>query len=221
MIAAKKTWVVIPAFNEGERIVPVIKEAHHHAQGVVVVDDGSSDSTSDQAQGAGAIVLRHCINLGKGAALKTGCDFAIEQGAGRIVVIDADGQHDPADIPRILKALEGHDIVFSFRRLDTRMPFVLRLGNRVISSIVTILYHVRLRDTQCGFRAFSSEAYGQVRWDATDYSMESEMIARAGRNRLRYTEIPIATVYADKYKGTTVIDGVKIVADLLWWKVKR
>jgi hypothetical protein len=80
------------------------------------------------------------------------------------------------------------------------------------------LYGISLNDTQCGFRAFSKDAYKKIRWNASDYSMESEMISRTGKQKLKYVQIPIETIYSDRYKGTTVIDGIKIVLNMFWWK---
>ncbi|MFH1409346.1 MAG: glycosyltransferase family 2 protein [Nanoarchaeota archaeon] len=213
-------WVVIPGYNEGSRIAEVIKQAKRYAEHVVVVDDGSKDDTEKVARKQGAIVFRHIINLGKGAALKTGCDYAVEQGAEQIIVIDSDGQHDPKDIPRFLKGLQRHDIVFGQRRFDKHMPWLLKFGNSAIDFMVKILYGLDLQDTQCGYRAFTGKAYKKVRWKASDYSMESEMIANAGRNNLKYTTVKIATVYTDKYKGTTVLDGIKIVSNMVLWRMK-
>ena len=159
------------------------------------------------------------INLGKGAALKTGCDYAVRKGAKHIVALDADAQHNPEDIPRFADKLKKYDIVFSYRKASRKMPFVLRFGNWFISNVVKALYGISLNDTQCGFRAFSGEAYKKIRWNAPDYSMESEMITRAGKQRLKYVQIPIETIYSDKYKGTTVIDGMKIVLNMFWWKL--
>jgi len=218
---ARGVWAVLPARNEEKTIALVVKETGRYVERVVVVDDGSTDSTGERAERAGARVLRHIINLGKGAALKTGCDYAASRGAKVLVVLDADAQHNPSDIPRFLKALRGRDIVFSYRKINKNMPAILRLGNKFLSFSVRVLYKINLRDTQSGFRAFTAEAYRKIRWDANDYSMESEMIANAGKKRLKYAEIPIDTVYTDKYKGTTVLDGIKIFLDLLWWKGRR
>ncbi|MBI4452503.1 glycosyltransferase family 2 protein [Candidatus Woesearchaeota archaeon] len=212
-------WVVIPACNEEKNIFKVIKKARAFADEVLLVDDGSTDKTASLGEKAGATVLRHIINLGKGASLKTGCDFALKSGARFIVVLDADAQHDPHDIPRFIEKLNKYDIVFSYRKLSRKMPLVLRFGNWIISNIVELLYGIRINDTQCGFRAFSRESYKKIRWNAPDYSMESEMIARAGRQRLKYVQIPIQTIYSDRYKGTTVIDGIKIVLNMIWWKL--
>ena len=211
-------WAVIPAYNEEKNIIGIIKKTKKYVGNVIVVDDGSKDKTKDVAEKAGAIVLRHLINLGKGATLKTGCDYAVKKGAKFIIALDADAQHDPDDTHRFIEKLKKYDIVFSYRKASSKMPLVLRFGNWFISNVVRILYGINLKDTQCGFRAFSKEAYNKIRWNASDYSMESEIISKAGKQRLKYVQIPIQTIYSDKYKGTTIIDGVKIVLNMIWWK---
>ena len=215
----EKILAVIPAYNEQKNIARVIKEAKNYVDKIILVDDGSKDGTGRFGQAAGAIVLRHVVNLGKGAALKTGCDYAVKNGAGLIVVLDADAQHNPGDIPRFIEKLKKYDIVFSYRKASKKMPFVLRFGNEFISNIVRILYNVNLTDTQSGFRAFSRETYKKIRWNAADYSMESEMISRVGKQKLKYVQIPIQTIYTDRYKGTTVLDGIKIVLNMVWWRL--
>lgn len=216
---ANKIWAIIPAYNEENEIGKIIKKTKKYVGYVVVVDDGSRDKTKQLAEKSGAIVLMHMVNLGKGAALKTGCDYAVKKGARFIIALDADAQHSPDDIPRFIGKLKKYDIVFSYRKTSSKMPFVLRFGNLFISNIARILYGVSLNDTQCGFRAFSAKAYKRIRWNASDYSMESEIISRAGKQRLKYVQIPIETIYSDKYKGTTVLDGIKIVLNMIWWKL--
>ncbi|MFH1510123.1 MAG: glycosyltransferase family 2 protein, partial [Candidatus Woesearchaeota archaeon] len=149
-----------------------------------------------------------------------GCDFAVKTGAQQIIVLDSDGQHDPAEIPRFIKALAHSDIVLGYRRLNWRMPLVFRFGNWFINKAQGILFQTRIRDTQCGFRAFTTQAYKKIRWNATDYSMESEMVANIGKAKLKYVELPIKTIYSDKYKGTTIIDGICIVMNMLLWRLK-
>lgn len=214
-----KIWAVIPAHNEQKNIAEIVIKTKKYVDRVLVVDDGSTDNTVELAEKANAIVLKHVVNLGKGAALKTGCDFAVKSGAKCIVVLDADSQHKPEDIPRFVEKLSKYDVVFSYRKESSKMPAVLKFGNWFISSIVNSLYGVKLKDTQCGFRAFTKDAYKKIRWNASDYSMESEIIARAGKQRLKYVQVPIKTIYSDRYKGTTVIDGMKIVLNMIWWKL--
>ena len=214
-----KIFAIIPAYNEESNIVSIIKKTKRYVGNIIVVDDGSNDKTKEVAENANAVVLRHIINLGKGATLKTGCDFAIRKGAKYMIVLDADAQHNPDDIPRFINKLKKYDIVFSYRSVSSKMPPVLRFGNWFISGIVRALYGINLNDTQCGFRAFSKEAYRKIGWNSSDYSMESEMISNVGKQKLKYVQIPIQTVYSDRYKGTTVIDGIKIVLNMVWWRL--
>ena len=214
-------WVVIPARNEQKTIGSVVASTKRLYKNVVVVDDGSTDKTKVIAAKNKAIVLSHAVNLGKGAALKTGCDYAVKNGAVVLVVMDADAQHNPRDISQFLEKMKNVDIVFGYRKLDQNMPFIFKVGNTFINHLTFLLYGIKLHDTQCGFRAFSSASYRKIRWHSPDYSMESEMISNAGRYKLRYVEVPIKTVYKDRYKGTTVMDGIKIAMNMVWWKLRR
>jgi len=216
----QNNYLIIPAYNEEKRISNVLKKAKKYVQNIVVVDDGSKDKTYENAKKEGITVLRHVVNLGKGSALKTGCDYAVANGAKNILVMDADGQHDAAEIPKFLSALKDSDIVFGYRKRTANMPFVLRFGNWFISKTTERLYGIKLEDTQCGFRAFTANVYRKIRWQALDYSMESEMIANAGKHKLKYKQIQIKTLYLDKYKGTTIMDGIKIVFDIISWRFR-
>lgn len=214
-----KVFAIIPARNEEKNIVEVVKQTKKYVKNVIVVDDGSNDKTYDYAIKNNAVVLRHELNLGKGAALKTGCDYAIKNKADIIIVLDADTQHDPNEIPNFLKSLKNNDIVFGYRKLNKNMPIILKLGNWFINKIINILYKVNLKDSQCGYRAFNSKTYKKIRWEATDYSMESEMVAKTGMYKLKYKEIPIQTIYSDRYKGTTILDGMKIVINMILYRI--
>ncbi len=217
----KDFFVIIPAHNEEKRIVGVIRKVKNYAKNILVVDDGSKDGTYSVAKSENVVVLRHIVNLGKGAGLKTGCEYAIRHGAKMFVFIDADGQHRPEDIPRFLKALKRADIVFGSRALNKKMPSVFRFGNWFINQVNNLLFGVKLKDTQSGYRAMTAEAYKKIKWKSTSYSVESEMVAKTGKEKLKYAEIFISTIYSDKYKGTTVLDGVRIVLNMLWWKITR
>ncbi len=211
--------VIIAAYNEEEHIQELVRGVVKQGYPVIVVDDGSSDNTKEEALKGGATVLRHIINMGKGAAVKTGCDFALREGAEVLVLMDADGQHRPEDIPRLLRALKGVDIVISYRKMNKNMPFVMLFGNLVINTISSIINGINVKDTQSGSRAMTALTYRKVRWKATDYGMESEMIANISKKRLRYRQIPISTIYNDSFKGTTIFDGIRIVFRLLKWRL--
>ena len=210
---------VIPAYNEEQRIRAVVVEAKKYADLVVVVNDGSRDKTVSQASVKGVVVLSHIINLGKGAAARTGCDWAVENGATRIVLLDGDGQHEPHEIPRFAKELDNHDMVFGQRKKDKNMPPLYRVGNWGLTMMSRVFFGIGIVDSQGGFRAMSTEAYKKVRWDSSDYGMESEMIVRAGLARLSHKEITIKTIYHDRYKGTGIMDGVKIALSMLKWRL--
>ncbi|HLC52806.1 MAG TPA: glycosyltransferase family 2 protein [Candidatus Nanoarchaeia archaeon] len=208
-------FIVLPAYNEGSRIQPILKQIKKITKNIIVVDDGSKDNTVGLVKQLGITVLEHGMNLGKGAALRTGCEYAVQQGAKNIVVMDSDGQHDPKNIPQFLEALKDVEIVYSHRQGAGRQPGVLRFGNNFINNTLKFLFGTKINDSQCGFRAFTAEAYQKIKWEATDYYMETEMIIRASRTGLKYKQIPIDLIYADKYKGTTVLDGVKIVLKIV------
>lgn len=211
--------VIIPAYNEDKTIFEVVSKTKNFAQNVIVVDDGSEDNTATEAARAGAMVLRHKVNLGKGAALKTGCDYALQERVQKIITMDADGQHDPKEILLFVSALEQYDIAFGSRKTPTSMPFVFKLGNKVITKTLQTLYGVTVEDSQCGYRSFRAEVYPHIRWEATDYYVETEMAIRAGEKKMKHAIIPIETIYADKYKGTTVLDGVSIVIKMIGRKL--
>ncbi len=216
-----KAVVIVPARNEAQHIKEVVQRSKKYVKDVIVVDDNSSDNTRELAEQAGADVVEHIVNLGKGAALKTGCEYALQKGADVMVAVDGDLQHNPDEIPHFLEQVKNNDIVFGYREMKKDMPLVLKLGNWFMQEASTILFHIKVRDTQCGFRAFTADAYRKIRWYSQDYSVESEMIALTGKNNLRFSQLPIQTIYTDKYKGTTVFDGIKIVKNMIWWRMTR
>ncbi len=217
-----KTFVIIPAHNEEKHIAQVINETKKFSENIVVVDDGSSDRTPSEAEKTGATVLKHAINLGKGAALRTGTEYSIKKGAEAVVFIDSDGQHAPSDIPKLLKAIEETDVVFTYRNLKSEhMPLTKKFGNSILNSLLEILFGIKIIDTQCGFKAITSKAYKTLRLISSDYNIESEIAAKTGKYKLRFLQVPIETVYNDKYKGTTPLDGMNIAIRMLWWKLSR
>ncbi len=215
-----KPFIIIPAHNEAATIGEVVKKAKKFGK-VVVVDDGSEDNTFNVASGSSATVIKHMVNLGKGAALRTGCDYAFNNKAEVFVVMDGDGQHDPNDIPRMVDELDGADIVFSYRKASHKMPSVKRFGNFIINLAISVLFNIKVKDTQSGFRAMKRNTYRRIRWISSDYCVESEMIAKTGKYKLRLNQLPIETIYSDAYKGVTVLTGIKIVLYMLWWKITK
>jgi UDP-N-acetylglucosamine---dolichyl-phosphate N-acetylglucosaminyltransferase len=214
-------WVVMPCYNEAGNIYKVIKDVQKYCNNLVVVDDGSKDNTYEIAEKLNGHVLRHAINLGKGSALRTGADFAIKHGAKKLVFIDSDGQHEAKEIPTFLRLLDDYDIIFGARKLNKNMPLIFRIGNFFLTQGIYLMFGIKLMDTQSGYRSMTAETYGKIKWTATDYSVESEMIANTGKNNLRYKEIPISTIYHNRYKGTTVMDGIKIMFKMILYRIQK
>ncbi|MEM4756073.1 MAG: glycosyltransferase family 2 protein [Candidatus Woesearchaeota archaeon] len=222
--------VIIPAYNEQKTIATAVSNALPYADAIVVVNDGSVDATLSKVLALRRQsseckkklhVLSHVINLGKGATLTTGIEYARASLApDYLVLMDADLQHQATDIPKFLKALKNADIVFGYRTYSKTMPLVFRLGNKGLNFFVWLLYGISIPDTQCGFRAMKASVYPKIQWQSTKYSVESEMIAKTAKAGLSYALVPIPTIYHEAYKGTTVIDGIKILFNMLLWKIK-
>jgi len=216
--------IIVPAYREEEHIVEVLNSIYRYVDrnDVIVVDDGGKDGTYTLAKGTGCHVIVQPINLGKGGALKTGCDYAFEEGAKKIICIDSDGQHDPKHLPELIVALDKYDVVYTYRSFNKKMPVVLRFGNRVLKRLGKFFYKVDIKDPQCGYRGFRGEAYQKLRWTTTGYAVENEIIFNMGHAGLTYTELPIETIYKDGYKGTNIIDGLTIFLNMLfWWMTRR
>lgn len=218
-IKRQKFYVVIPAYNEAPRIGEVIRGVKKYTENIIVIDDGSEDKTSEVAQRSGATVLRHKLNLGQSAARITGCEAAWGLGAQAVVTLDSDGQHNPAHIPKFVKKIsEGYDIVLGQRDLKSGTPLVRQLGLKFGSILVKIFFGIAVPDLGCGFRAFTEEAYPKIKWDSlVRYGSETEMVARTGRNKLKFSTIPIETIYIDKYKGMTILDTFGILFNIPRW----
>jgi len=205
---------VVPAFHEAGRVADVVRGVREHVA-CLVVDDGSDDGTAEAAEAAGAEVVRHDVNRGKGAALKTGFAYAEEHQWDGVITLDADGQHDPASIPAFLAAAEqGADVVVGRREdwAERGMPWLRRMTNHVTSAVVGRLGRCRVADSQCGYRYISVKAWSAACPETSSYDAESEILIRAGRMGLRITEVPVRTIYGDQEsKIRPVRDTVRFV----------
>ena len=218
----KPVWLVIPAFNEGRRLHLLIKKILSLKLNLplVIVDDGSRQPITNHQPAV--TVLRHAVNLGKGAALKTGAAYAFAHHAQAVIFMDADGQHRPDDLPHFLRHLDdGYDLVLGSRRSTLDTPPIRFLGNKFASVYINLLFGVYVSDLLSGYRALTKKAFRLLAWQSPGYGVETEMIARLGRykHQLKYLEFPISTIYHDKYKGVTIVDALQIFAHTLWWKL--
>ncbi len=193
-----KPCILVPAFNEEVHIAEVITGARRYVDKVVVVDDGSTDSTAEIAESSGAEVIRHQINLGKGASLKTGFERAFARGFDPVIVLDGDGQHDPREIPLFLETAEksGADIVVGNRMGNIKsMPLIRYLTNRLTSFFVSRLAKQSVPDSQCGYRLVNRKAFRSLKLKTVRYDTETEMLIEAGRAGCRIASAPIKTIY--------------------------
>jgi len=209
---------VIPAYNEAAHIADVVARARRFTAAVLVVDDGSDDECFRLAEAAGAIVLRHERNLGKGASLQHGLDWAAQsEKYAFAITLDGDGQHLPEEIPRFLAIAAGYDLLIGNRMAArNNMPRLRWYTNRIMSAIISRLAGVSIPDSQCGFRLIRCAAWPRLIIRSRNFDYESEMLVAAGRAGLRISSVPITTVYgAEKSKIRPVQDTVRFLR-LIW-----
>ena len=217
-----KIFIVIPAHQEEERIGNVIKDVIKTKFPIIVVDDGSKDNTFKVASKYKITVLRHKVNLGKGAAMKTGAEAAFQMGADAIVFMDSDGQHKAQDLPHFIEALEKDkfDVVFGSRNLSHGVPLVRYMGNKFASLLVSLLFGIYVSDLLCGYRGLSKKGFKKIYWESKGYGVETEMVARTANSGLKHCELPVETVYYDEVKGVTILDAINILFDVMRWRIK-
>lgn len=214
-------YFVIPAYNESGCVGGVIRRVMERYQNVIVVDDGSADSTAEEARSAGAIVLTHHINRGQGAALKTGIDFALECNADIIVTFDSDGQHRLEDVEALIEPVRtgGYDVALGSRFLNTgtKVPFVRLLTLKLGVLFTRLVSQIRVTDTHNGLRALSGKAARliQIRQDRMAHA--SEILDEISRLKLRFCEVPTRILYTEysKAKGQKSSAAFRIVWDFL------
>lgn len=192
-----RTLALVPAYNEGERVTGVVTSARTFLP-VLVVDDGSRDNTADLAEAAGAIVLRQTPNQGKGAALRAGFRWALDDGYDAVITLDADGQHDPTEIPKFLSLFNERqpDLIIG-ERTFARMPFPRNVSNTIGRHLFSWALGQRVNDNQSGFRLLSRRLMAEtLKSREQGFEFEVEMIVTAVRCGFDLAGIPIRTIYA-------------------------
>jgi glycosyltransferase involved in cell wall biosynthesis len=218
-----KTVALIPAYNEESSIAKVILRAKRYVDEVIVCDDGSTDMTFMIAKELGARVVRHGERQGKGEALRTLSKEVMEMGPDIIVTLDGDGQHDPDEIPMLLKPIETgeSDVVVGSRYVDggkMNAPLYRKFGLRVINFLYRKFGGVRVKDTQSGFRAYSKKAFKcLIQYDAKGYGIEGEQSVLAAKNGLKVMEVPISVNYKGSRrnsKKSPLLHGADLISTL-------
>ena len=199
--AGVRVAVILPAYREGARVAAVVTGCLKHVDKVLVVDDFSPDDTSALAAAAGAEVVRHDSNRGKGAALKTGFGHLRSQGFTHAIAMDADGQHDPERIPAFIAAAtaSGVVLVLGNRFQDVRgMPFVRRHTNRLMSWLISRICRTPVPDSQCGYRLVRLDNPVLYSAKADHFEYESEVLILTARAGGRIVSVPVPTTYGDE-----------------------
>jgi glycosyltransferase involved in cell wall biosynthesis len=222
-----QVFVVIAAYNEAAVIARVVSDVKRAGYGVVAVDDGSQDETAAVAHAAGAVVLKHPFNLGQGAALQTGIDYALTQPAEVIVTFDADGQHRVMDIARLVEALaaERADFVLGSRFLGhaPNLPPLRRLLLQAATLFTRLTTGLQLTDTHNGLRAMTRRGAAAIRLRQNRMAHASELLSQIGASGLRYVERPVTIEYTaySLAKGQNMRDAVFILLDLFARRLYR
>jgi glycosyltransferase involved in cell wall biosynthesis len=227
LVSRSNVHVVIAAYNEGAVVARVVSEVERAGYPVVVVDDGSKDATADHARAAGAAVITHPFNLGQGAALQTGIDYAMAQGAHVIVTFDADGQHRVSDISRLTDALvrERADFALGSRFLGQapNLPPLRRLVLRAATVFTRLTTGLQVTDTHNGLRAMTRRGAAAIRLRQNRMAHASECLSQIGSSGLRYVEQPVTIEYTaySLAKGQSIRDAVLILLDLFARRLYR
>ena len=198
--------VCIPAFNEGKVIDKVIKDCLKFSNEVVVCDDGSMDNTYEVADSAGADVIRHEKNIGKGESLRSLFKFARHSNHDIIVTIDGDGQFIPEEIPKLVKSIKENksDIVIGYRFDDTtEIPNYRRFGNKMLDKMTNMVEEISVRDTQSGFRAYSRKVIDDIDFKMKGFGADAEILIDAAKKGYRLSEEKITVIYDTGTKTST------------------
>lgn len=220
-----KICAIIPAFNEAGSILEVIKGVQGFGVEAIVVDDGSSDETSLIAEKQGCDIIRHNTRSGKGLSLKDGFEYALEQRYELVFTIDADGQHDPADIPIFLNRHKQFDsaAIIGNRMKDPKdMPFVRVMTNKFMSYVISKICHQHIPDTQCGYRLFTRKAISCIDIRSRKFEIESEILVKLSRKGLRIDSVPVRSIYADETsKIRPIRDSFRFIRFLVKTLIKK
>jgi len=222
-----RTIAVIPCYNEGESIGPIVLDARKYVDKVIVVDNGSSDNTSENAHTAGAMVILNTQTRGAGASTWMGIQHSIaNENADIIVTLDGDGQHDPNEIPSLLACLISNqaDLVVGSRVIDSQqMPFSRKVGNFVLNLLFNVGSADKITDTQCGFRCFSKRVFEGITIEEIGFGFCTEVLVKARAQHLKVEEAPVRCIYHSPEQDNSsspLSHGLSVALKTIKWRLK-
>lgn len=214
-----KNCVLIPSYNEAKTIGGIVRALKDKALSVYVVDDGSKDRTAVLASDAGAVVITHAKNKGKGASLIEGFSRVLREGFDSVLIMDGDGQHAMEDIDKFFNTMSktNADIVIGNRMLDTAsMPFTRKITNRIMSGVISGMCKQDIPDTQCGFKLIKRRVLESIKLEFSNFEIESEILLKAAKNGFKIESVPIKTVYRGEVsKIKPIFDTIRFLAFLV------
>jgi len=208
----------IAAYNEARYVGSIVLQARQYVDEVIVIDDGSTDNTARVAELAGATVIRHAANRGKGAAIQSILAEARKRKPDILVLLDADSQHDPNEIPALIKPIsEGFDLVIGSREAQKdKTPHYRRIGQKVLLRSTRLASKTNISDSESGFRALSPKAINELDLKEKGFAIESEMITRAADKNLKITEVPISNIYTmDGSTLNPIRHGIEVLSRVI------
>jgi glycosyltransferase involved in cell wall biosynthesis len=215
-----QTAAIIPAYQDEKHIGDIVRRTRERLDHVLVVDDGSSDQTAQRARGAGAEVIVHKQNRGKGEAIKTGLAHCLDRGVTWLSLLDSDGQHLPEEIDRFLaaaaRATQATFLIGNRMNNLTGMPFIRRVVNRYMSRQISRVCKQEIPDTQCGFRMVDRQLVPQLLGGGNRFEYDTEVLIIASRKGYRIESVPITTVYSDQVSKIHPMRDALRFLKLMW-----
>jgi glycosyltransferase involved in cell wall biosynthesis len=214
--------LVLPVYNEQKNIKDVILDVKKIVNRIIIIDNNSSDDTVKIIKKLNKINIQHCFNLGKSNSLKTGCDLAIKLKTDLIAFMDSDGQHKGSDLKRLIETIkkERIDAVIGYRD-SFKMPMMRGIGTLLIKILTNFLFNSSLNDIQSGMRVFKSKIYQRIKWTSTGsahYFADAEISTKLIKQKIRFKEVAIKTIFLDKYKGMNIFQGIHLLFCLMMWR---